>query len=106
MALTVPLPAPRYWQTRHQHWRTPSGASALIVNRTAPQRHPPMIAIAVAPPTRAATIVARTGSCQWPGNCCMTIAGAENTRRATVMAGLRQSGTEERRYFDAVEARA
>jgi len=43
-ALTAPVPAPRYWQTRHQQYRAPSGASAAIVNRTAPHRHPPAIA--------------------------------------------------------------
>ena len=43
-ALTAPVPAPRYWQTRHQQYRAPSGASASISNRTARHRHPPAIA--------------------------------------------------------------
>jgi len=45
MALTVAEPEPRYWHTRHQHWRTANGAAAAIVNRTLPHRHPPLIAI-------------------------------------------------------------
>jgi hypothetical protein len=44
-ALTVPLPAPRYWQSRHQHVRVVIGASELS-HRTEPHRHPPVIVIA------------------------------------------------------------
>jgi len=40
-APTVPLPAPRYWQSRHQHARVTIGASALS-QRTAPHRHLPV----------------------------------------------------------------
>ena len=35
---TVPLPAPRYWQSRHQHTRVTTGNSKLV-QRTEPQRH-------------------------------------------------------------------
>lgn len=44
-APTVPLPAPRYWQSRHQHTRVVIGGSTLS-QRTAPQRHPPVTVIA------------------------------------------------------------
>jgi hypothetical protein len=40
-APTVPLPAPRYWQSRHQHARVVMGGCALS-QRTAPQRHLPV----------------------------------------------------------------
>jgi len=40
-APTVPLPAPRYWQSRHQQMRVVIGGSSLS-QRTAPQRHPPV----------------------------------------------------------------
>ena len=40
-ALTVPLPAPRYWQSRHQQTRVVIGGSVLS-QRTAPQRHLPV----------------------------------------------------------------
>ena len=43
-APTVPLPAPRYWQSRHQHTRAVIGGSPLS-QRTAPQRHPPVTVI-------------------------------------------------------------
>jgi hypothetical protein len=43
--LTVPLPAPRYWHSRHQHQRVTIGGSELS-QRTAPQKHLPVIAIA------------------------------------------------------------
>ena len=33
---TVPLPAPRYWQSRHQHTRVTIGNSELV-QRTDPQ---------------------------------------------------------------------
>lgn len=39
---TVPLPPPRYWQSRHQHTRVTMGNSELV-QRTAPQRHLPVI---------------------------------------------------------------
>nr|AIA19152.1 Unknown Function [uncultured bacterium] len=39
---TVPLPAPRYWQSRHQHTRVTIGNSELV-QRTNPQRHLPVI---------------------------------------------------------------
>ena len=45
-APTVPLPAPRYWQSRHQQTRVTIGPSALS-HRTAPQRHPPVTAMAL-----------------------------------------------------------
>jgi len=44
-APTVPLPPPRYWQSRHQHTRVVIGGSALS-QRTAPQRHRPVTVIA------------------------------------------------------------
>ena len=44
-APTVPLPAPRYWQSRHQHTRVVIGGSALS-QRTAPHRHLPVNVIA------------------------------------------------------------
>jgi len=44
-ALTVPLPAPRYWHSRHQHQRVTIGGSGLS-HRTAPQKHRPVIVIA------------------------------------------------------------
>jgi hypothetical protein len=44
-APTVPLPAPRYWQSRHQHTRVVIGGSVLC-QRTAPQRHRPVTVIA------------------------------------------------------------
>jgi len=44
-APTVPLPAPRYWQSRHQQTRVVIGGS-LLSQRTAPQRHPPVTVIA------------------------------------------------------------
>jgi hypothetical protein len=40
-AFTVPLPAPRYWQSRHQHTRVTIGGSELC-HRTAPHRHLPL----------------------------------------------------------------
>jgi hypothetical protein len=40
-APTVPLPAPKYWQSRHQQTRVVIGGSALS-QRTAPQRHLPV----------------------------------------------------------------
>ena len=43
-APTVPLPAPKYWQSRHQHTRVVIGGSALS-QRTAPQRHLPVTVI-------------------------------------------------------------
>ncbi|MGB9141043.1 MAG: hypothetical protein WCB71_02470, partial [Aestuariivirga sp.] len=36
----MPLPAPRYWQTRHQHALASSGASE-IENRIALHKQPP-----------------------------------------------------------------
>jgi hypothetical protein len=45
-APTVPLPAPRYWQSRHQHTRVVIGGSTLS-QRTAPQRHRPVTGIAL-----------------------------------------------------------
>jgi len=54
-APTVPLPAPRYWQSRHQHTRVVIGGSALS-QRTAPQRHLPVTVIA---PPRSGTRVRR-----------------------------------------------
>lgn len=45
-APTVPLPAPRYWQSRHQQMRVVIGGSSLS-QRTAPQRHPPLSVTAV-----------------------------------------------------------
>ena len=45
-APTVPLPAPRYWQSRHQHTRVVIGGSALS-QRTEPQRHRPVTVIAL-----------------------------------------------------------
>src|SRR5580765_5839002 len=45
-APTVPLPAPKYWQSRHQHTRVVIGGSALS-QRTAPQRHLPVTVIAL-----------------------------------------------------------
>ena len=41
---TVPLPAPRYWQSRHQHTRVTIGDSELS-QRTKPQRQLPEIVI-------------------------------------------------------------
>ena len=43
-APTVPLPAPRYWQSRHQHTRVTMGGSWLS-HRTAPHRHLPVTVI-------------------------------------------------------------
>lgn len=43
-APTVPLPAPRYWQSRHQHTRVTIGGSWLS-HLTAPHKHPPVIVI-------------------------------------------------------------
>ena len=43
-APTVPLPAPKYWQSRHQHTRVVIGGSVLS-QRTAPQRHLPVTVI-------------------------------------------------------------
>ena len=43
-APTVPLPAPKYWQSRHQHTRVVMGGSALS-QRIAPQRHLPVTII-------------------------------------------------------------
>jgi len=40
-AFTVPLPAPRYWHSRHQHTRVTIGDSELR-QRTDPQRHLPV----------------------------------------------------------------
>jgi len=48
-APTVPLPAPRYWQSRHQHTRVVIGSSGLS-QRTAPQRHLPVTVIALSKP--------------------------------------------------------
>jgi hypothetical protein len=45
-APTVPLPAPRYWQSRHQHTRVVMGGSWLS-HRTAPHKHLPVTAIAL-----------------------------------------------------------
>jgi hypothetical protein len=45
-APTVPLPAPKYWQSRHQHTRVVIGGSVLS-QRTAPQRHRPVTVIAL-----------------------------------------------------------
>ena len=45
-APTVPLPAPRYWQSRHQHTRVVIGGSVLS-QRTALQRHWPVTVIAL-----------------------------------------------------------
>jgi hypothetical protein len=42
--LTMPLPAPRYWHSLHQHTRAERGAS-VTENRTALHRHPPDVAI-------------------------------------------------------------
>jgi hypothetical protein len=42
--VTVPLPAPKYWQTRHQQIRVNSGAATLR-NRTARHKHPPVISM-------------------------------------------------------------
>jgi len=39
---TVPFPAPRYWQSRHQQTRVVIGNSELV-QRTEPQRHLPVI---------------------------------------------------------------
>src|SRR5690349_22585060 len=47
--LTVPLPPPRYWHSRHQHQRVTIGASELS-QRTAPQRHLPVIFMAYLAP--------------------------------------------------------
>ena len=44
-ALTVPLPAPIYWQSLHQHTRVTTGGIELS-QRIAPQMHPPVIVIA------------------------------------------------------------
>ena len=43
-ALTVPLPAPIYWHSLHQHTRVTIGRCELS-QRTAPQRHRPVIVI-------------------------------------------------------------
>ena len=43
-APTVPLPAPRYWQSRHQHTRVTIGGSTLS-HLTAPHRHLPVTVI-------------------------------------------------------------
>src|SRR5215510_5409366 len=45
-AFTVPLPAPKYWHSRHQHTRVTIGSSRLS-QRTAPQRHLPVTVIAL-----------------------------------------------------------
>src|SRR5262245_55592941 len=45
-APTVPLPAPKNWQSRHQHTRVVIGGSVLS-QRTAPQRHRPVTVIAL-----------------------------------------------------------
>lgn len=45
-APTVPLPAPKYWQSRHQQTRVVIGGSILF-QRTAPQRHLPVTVIAL-----------------------------------------------------------
>src|SRR5271165_3306377 len=102
MALTVPLPAPRYWQTRHQHWRTPIGASASIANRTAPQRHPPVIAIA-------AYLHARDN--RRKGRALPTarellheFSLEKSDRYQTRVSGSRQTRTAERRCWDGSEA--
>jgi hypothetical protein len=47
-APTVPLPAPKYWQSRHQQVRVVIGGSSLC-QRTAPQRQPPVNVIATLP---------------------------------------------------------
>ena len=44
-ALTVPLPAPIYWHSLHQHMRVTTGGAELS-QRIAPQRHRPVIVIA------------------------------------------------------------
>src|SRR4029079_11219967 len=44
-ALTVPLPAPIYWHSLHQQTRVTIGGAELS-QRTAPQRHRPVIVIA------------------------------------------------------------
>src|SRR4029450_9523520 len=43
-ALTVPLPAPRYWQSLRQQTRVTLGGAELS-QRISPQRHPPVIVI-------------------------------------------------------------
>ena len=43
-APTVPLPAPRYWQSRHQHTRVTIGGSWLS-HLTAPHKHLPVTVI-------------------------------------------------------------
>jgi len=43
-ALTVALPAPKYWHTRHQHRRIAIG-SAVMRKRTFLQRQPPSISM-------------------------------------------------------------
>jgi hypothetical protein len=45
-APTVPLPAPKYWQSRHQQVRVVIGGSSLS-QRTEPQRQPPVNVIAL-----------------------------------------------------------
>src|SRR6476646_5879059 len=45
-ALSVPLPAPRYWHSLHQHTRVTIGGSELS-QRTDPQRHPPVTLVIV-----------------------------------------------------------
>src|SRR6187549_3310257 len=43
--LTVALPAPMYWQTRHQHRRMAMGSAVMRI-RTDLQRQPPVISMA------------------------------------------------------------
>lgn len=53
-APTVPLPAPKYWQSRHQQTRVVIGGNALS-QRTAPQRHPPVTVISLSKVTKKGT---------------------------------------------------
>jgi len=62
-APTVPLPAPKYWQSRHQHTRVVIGGSALS-QRTAPQRHLPVTVIALSKVRNEGLL--RGGSYAWP----------------------------------------
>jgi hypothetical protein len=58
-ALTVPLPAPMYWHSRHQHTRVTIGGSGLS-QRTAPHKHLPVVVIARTLPKSGSSMIARS----------------------------------------------
>ena len=81
-APTVPLPAPKYWQSRHQHTRVVIGASVLS-QRTAPQRHRPVTVIARSRVQVEEMLLRRSFS----GHCRLTNQG--NRRPAPMFAKLK-----------------